>query len=249
MFKRPAIPWLLGAAGLLAACSPLPTNDQVAPPTEGEFAPPAAEQGADLFSDDATYKDVPTSTTFKPTLDFQVSSLKHGDSPSVTTSIYQTKNELEVRQTKTVIEHAAFRFDKLEVGQEIGTGKMEVGTPPKLTLDVSVKVSSTDKQSSAIFSVKASSIIGSVYVADLRIAQVNGGLSITSIGNATRANDKQGIHTTEVSARVTQTIAPGFVVLPDAAGPMRTRTVITSEADPTDQVSGQKVFRQTYTVE
>jgi hypothetical protein len=83
----------------------------------------------------------------------------------------------------------------------------------------------------------------------LRIAQVPGGLSITSIGNATRANDDQKIHTTEVSARVTQTIAPGYVVLPDATGPMRTRTVITSEPDPANQVAGQKVFRQTYTVE
>jgi uncharacterized protein YgbK (DUF1537 family) len=78
---------------------------------------------------------------------------------------------------------------------------------------------------------------------------VAGGLIITTLGNATRANDKNGIHNTEVSARITQTLNEGLVVLPQDVGPMRVRTLIVSEPDTTNQVTGQKVYRDTYTIE
>ena len=126
---------------------------------------------------------------------------------------------------------------------------MELGTPPKMTLDVSVKVTSTNQQDSAVLNVKASNILATVYVADMRIRQVPGGLFITSLGNATRANDKNGVHATEESARVTQVINEGYVQLPAEAGPMRTRTLIVSEPDPGNQVAGQKIYRETYTVD
>jgi hypothetical protein len=249
MFKRPAFPFALGVAGLLVGCVPLPTNDSVAPATESEFAPVAPAPAADFFADDATVQDVATPTKFKPDLKFTIGSLQHGQTPAVTISIYQTKGELEVKETHTLIEKASFRFDQLSPGQEVGTGSMELGTPPKMTLGVSVKVTSTDQTSTAVLSVKASNVLASVYVADMRIKQVAGGLIITTLGNATRANDKNGIHNTEVSARITQTLNEGLVVLPQDVGPMRVRTLIVSEPDTTNQVTGQKVYRDTYTIE
>lgn len=248
MIKRLALPYLLGAASLLAACVPLPTNEQVAPPTEAEFTQPAPE-GPDLFADDATVVDIATQTKFAPQLTFKLASLKAGGTPAVTISIYQTKGELELRETNSLIEKAAFRFDQISNGQEIATGKFELGTPPKMTLDISAKVITTDKTSGALVSVKASNLFANVYVADMRIKQVPGGLFITTVGNATRANDKNGVATTEVSARVTQVFQAGLIQLPATPGPMKVRTVINSEPDPANKVSGQKVFRETYTLD
>lgn len=248
MIKRLAFPYLLGAASLLAACVPLPTNEQVAPATEAEFNQPVP-QGPDLFTDDATVVNVETTTKFAPQLTFNIASLTPGGTPSVTLSIYQTKGELEIRETNSLIERAGFRFDLINNNQEIATGKFELGTPPKMTFDVSAKVITTDKTESALVSVKASNLFASVYVADMRIKQVPGGLFITSIGNATRANDKNGVFTTEVSARLTQTFQAGLIQLPATAGDMRVRTVISTEPDPAaDKKSGQKVFRNTFTL-
>lgn len=249
MFKRPAIPLALGLTGLLAACVPLPTNEQVAPATESEFSKAEPTPGVDLFADDAALKDVATPTKFKPELKFTVAGLTQGATPSVTTNIYQTKGELEIKETQTLIENASFRFDQLTPGAEVGTGTMDLGTPPKMSLGVSVKVTSTDQKESAVLSVKASNVFATVYVADMRIKQVPGGLFIATIGNATRANDKNGVAKTEVSARVVTTINAGFVQLPAASGPMRTRTVIISEPDPTNAVTGQMVYRETFIVE
>lgn len=247
--KRLAIPVVLWGASLFAGCVPLPSNDRVASPTEAEFSPPAVGQGADLFANDATIQDVETATKFAPQLQFSVQSLNHGEEPAVTTNIYQTKGELEIRETHTLLENATFRFDKLEVGKEAGYGRMEVGTPPKMTLDVSVRVTSLESKDTALLSVKAKNLLAEVYVADLRIKQMPGGLFISSLGNATRANDKNGVHTTEVSARVVQTLLPGLIHLPDAPGPMRTRTLIVAEPDPADRGNAQKVFRQTYAIQ
>lgn len=253
MMRKSAIPRWLGSAGFLfalAGCVALPTNDQTTAPSMADFnqGAPAQAETPDLFAGDALFVDLDTPTKFKPQLEFQIGSLAAQAEPTVTINIYQTKGELEVRRTDTIIENATFRFDKLSPGLVIGNGKMELGTPPKLTLDVALTVTSTDQTGNATVAIKASNVLASVYVADMRIKQAPGGLVITSIGNATRANDDNGVHLTEVSARIVQTIAPGFVHLP-AAGPMRTRTVIASEPDPGNQVSGQRVHRQTYTVE
>lgn len=246
MFKRPVTLLLAGVAGLLAACSipGLPVNDEVAPPTASDFQPVVI--GEDVWKEEKP--DVSTPTKFAPTLDFELQSLKAGEEPAVTINIYQTKSELEIKETHTLIENAGFRFDKLQVGQEVGYGKMEIGTPPKLTLDVSIRVTEAGPDT-AQMSVKASSLIAKVYVADLQIKSVPGGLSIISIGNATKADDKNGVHTTPASARVIQTLYPGYVKLPTQPGPMRTRTVIISEPDPTNQVTGQKVFNETLTIQ
>lgn len=246
MFKRPVQLSLIGLAGLLAACISLPTNESVAPPSSADFG--NAGSTADNFFPSPAPTDVATPTKFAPQVSFELQSVTAGEEPSVTTSIYQTKSELEIRETDTLIEKVAFHFDKLSVGQEIGFGKMEIGTPPKLTLDVSMKVLSTDQKENAIVSVKASSPLAQVYIADLQFKQLPGGLSIISLGNATRADDNNDVHTTQASARVTQTIYPGFVKLPNLPGPVRTRTVVISEPDPTNQVVGQKVFEPGFTV-
>jgi hypothetical protein len=232
-------------AGLLAACVALPTNESVAPPSAADFGNSAPE--TDFFASPAP-AEVKPPTKFQPQLSFEIQSLKAGEEPAISTNIYQTKDELEIRETDTLIEKVAFNFDKLSVGQEIGYGKMEIGTPPKLTLDISLKVLSTDQKESAIVSVKASSLIASVYVADLQLKQLPGGLSIISLGNATRADDKNDVHTTQASARVIQTIYPGFLKLPNLPGNVRTRTVIYSEPDPSNQTAGVKVFEPSFTV-
>jgi hypothetical protein len=233
---------------LLSACVALPTNDQVAAPTDSDFGAVTPAVTVDLFENDAEVKDVSTPTTFKPTLEFAIDALTPGAEPGVSINIYQTKNELELSFTETIIEKAGFHFDKLKPGLVIGGGKMEVGTPPKLTLDVAVSVTSTDNASTALLAVKGTSLIASVYIADIRIKQVPGGLVISSIGNATRANDKNDVHQTEVSARVIQTLSPGYVVLP-AAGPMRTRTRLVSEPDPKNREQAIKVYRKDYTIQ
>lgn len=239
----------MSGASLLAACSlPLPTNDSTAPPTAGDFKPVEAPAQVDPFAGD-TLVDVPTETKFDPKLTFELQSQKAGESPAVTISIYQTKSELEVRETQTLIEGADFRFDRLQVGTVVGDGKMELGTPPKMTLDVEMKVTATNGTDEAQMSVIAKNLLVEVYVADLQVKKVPGGLSIISIGNATRANDKNDVFTTIASARVTQTLYPGFVKLPAAPGPMRTRTLIISEIDPATQKAGQKVFRPTFELE
>ena len=239
---------LMSGASLLAACSlPLPTNDSTAPPGAADFKPVEGEQ-VDPFAGD-TLVDVPTQTKFDPKLSFELQSQKTGEAPAVTISIYQTKGEIEIRETQTLIEGAGFHFDKLEVGTSVGYGKLEIGTPPKMTLDVQMKVTSTNNHDEAQMSVIAKNFLAEVYVADLQVKTVPGGLSIISIGNATRANDKNDVFTTIASARVTQTLYPGFVKLPTTPGPMRTRTLIISEADPQDQKTGQKVFRPTFDLE
>lgn len=238
---------LMSGAGLLAACSlPLPTNDSTAPPNAADFKP--VETPVDPFEGD-TLTDVPTQTKFAPQLSFELLSKKAGESPAVTISIYQTKGEIEIRETQTLIEGASFAFDTLQVGTVVGDGKMEIGTPPKMTLDVLMTVTSTNQQDEAQMSVIAKNFLAEVYVADLQVKQVPGGLSIISIGNATRANDKNEVFTTIASARVTQTLYPGLVKLPTTPGPMRTRTLVVSEPDPKDQKTGQKVFRPTFDLE
>lgn len=249
-FKRPAsLLILMSGAGLLAACSlPLPTNDATAPPRSEDFKPIVVPERVDPFVGD-TIEDVATTTKFAPTLSFELQSQRVGEEPAVTISIYQTKSEIEIKETQSLIEGASFRFDKLQVGTSVGYGKFELGTPPKLTFEVLMRVTATNGRDEAQMSVKAKNLLAEVYLADLQVKQVPGGLSIISIGNATRANDVNDVFTTVASARVAQTIYPGFIKLPEIAGPMRTRTVIISEPDPVDQKTGQKVFRPTFELE
>lgn len=255
--KRPTI--LLGMAGLLASCQIpfLPTTEPAPPPAAEDFKPigqPAPGTGTggtggapvDPFT---SAQDVATATKFAPQLQMELTSTKAGEEPAITINLYQTKEELEVKETQTLLENASFRFEKLQVDQEVGTGKMEVGTPPKMTLDVSIKVVSTDGKETAMFTVKGENDLVRVYIADLQIKKVPQGLSIISIGNLARSNNKQGVSKTQASARVIQTLSAGFLQLPPTAGAMRTQTVIISEPDPTNQVTGQKVFRETLVIQ
>lgn len=261
MTQRPVL-LLVGVAGLLAACQIpfLPTTDPVPPPAADEFKPIVTPPGGgsaapgggpaapapDPFS---TLQDVPTTTKFAPQLTLDIPSSKVGDEPAITLNVYQSKGELEVKETQTLLEKASFRFDKLQVGQEVGTGKMDVGTPPKMTLDVSVKVTSTDNKETAMFTVKGENDLVRVYIADLQIKKVAEGLSIISIGNLARSNNKNGTNTTAASARVIQTLSPGYMHLSDTAGPMRIQTVLISEPEKDSGVVGQKVYRQTMTLQ
>ncbi|MDB5099125.1 MAG: hypothetical protein JWM80_3546 [Cyanobacteria bacterium RYN_339] len=248
---------------LLAGCQflPLPTNQPEVPrPASSDFldvfAPsptPTANSAAaspspyDPFTI-TTFTDVDTATKFAPKLTFTLDALKAGNSPGVTTDIYQTKAELEVRETHTLIEHASFHFEKLKVGMLVGGGQVDVGTPPKLTVPITVQVTETDSLSSAILSVRSDSPIAKIYVADLQVKVLYGSLSIVSIANASRANDKDGVHTIPASLRVIQKLDPGYVQLPDSPQVVRTRVIVTSEQDPGTNVAGQRVYNDKLTI-
>jgi hypothetical protein len=258
--------FLLPLMAVLAGCTllPLPTNQpEVPPPAAGDFnnvltaqpataaanvpASAAGGGGFDPFSD-TSFKNVDTATKFAPVFKSTVDPLEAGATPSVTTDIYQTKSELEARQVNTLIEGASFHFEKLKVGLQVGSGQADVGTPPKLSVPIEVKVEDTDSSTYAVLSVKSNSALAKIYVGDLQVKVLFGSLSIVSIANASRANDKDDVHTLPASLRVVQKLDAGYVQLPAKAGPMRTRMIITSEPDPTTNVAGQRVFNETLTV-
>ena len=244
MRRRPAMLLLGAIAGLLPACLSLPTNSQLPPASGSDFAsaPPDA-LGA------SAPPEVNAPTKFAPQFTLSFQSLKAGEEPAVTTSVYQTKGELEVHDSRTLVENGGFIFQGLKVGQQVGYGQMDIGTPPKLSLTVDVRVTATDGSSTATLSVKASSPLASVYVADQQIQQLPGALEIDTLGNASRADAVNGIYTTQVSAKVTETLLPGFFTLPSTAGVMRTQTVFTSEALPADGITARKVFTPAFTVD
>lgn len=243
--QRLAASGFILAAGLCAACSLIPTNAAAPPPAPTDF--PSVAPAPDLFAGPAP-QEVTTPTKFEPQFAMSLASLKAGDAPAVSTSVYQTKGELEIKETDTLIGDTGFAFDKLAVGQQVGTGTMAIGTPPKLTLNVSMQVLSTNQQDTAMISVKASNPIAQVYIADMLIRKLPGGLSIIALGNETRADDVNGVHTTEASAKVTEDFAPGFFLLPSQPGVVQTRTIFVSEPDPQNQVTARKVFDASETV-
>ncbi|HEY9722383.1 MAG TPA: hypothetical protein V6D47_10230 [Oscillatoriaceae cyanobacterium] len=202
---------------------------------------------ADIFAGTAP-QDVQAPTKFAPQFTFNLGSLQASGTPSLSTSVYQTKGELEVKESDALIADAGFNFGKLSVGQQIGGGKFEVGTPPKLTLGVTITVLSTNRQDQALVAVKATSPIAQVYIADELIQAVPGGLSIVSIGNQTRADDVNDVHTTQASARVTEDFDAGYFKLPVTPEVMKTRTTFISEPDPSNGVTAQVVFDASETV-
>lgn len=258
-------PLLLLAVTAGCTLLPLPTNQpEVPPPASGDFnnvllTPPATAAadvpasgastggGYDPFAD-TSFKDVDTATKFAPTFKSTVDPLQAGATPSITTDIYQTKGELEIRQANTLIEGAGFHFEKLKVGLVVGSGQADIGTPPKLSVPIEIKVDDTDAATYAILSVRSNSALARIYLADLQVKVLFGSLSIVSIANASRANDKDDIHTLPASTRVVQKLDAGYVQLPAKAGPIRTRMIITAEADPGTNVAGQRVFKETLTV-
>jgi hypothetical protein len=231
-----------------ASASPAPAVS-VAPGATpaASVAPTAPPSAYDPFAE-TRFKDVETATKFAPTFVFVVDPLKAGATPGVTTDIYQTKGELEVRQVNMLVEHASFHFEKLTNGMAIGGGQVDIGTPPKLSVPILVKVDDTDSKSYAILSVRSDSPLAKIYLADLQIKVLYGSLSIVSIANASRANDKDGVYSTPASIRVVQHIDPGYVQLPSTAQGLRTRVIVTAEADPSTNVAGQRVYNNTVTI-
>lgn len=238
--------------GLPTAAAPSPTGS--APPSQGSGAPDVpgapAVPGALASHDpgpftETQFQDVTTPTKFLPQFGLGFDALRVGYEPEVTLDVYQTKGELEVKEVRALVENASFRYEKLSVGLAIGDGQMDVGTPPKLSLPVSITVTQTDGATFAVIAAKASRPLLEVYLSDIRIKQVGGNLSIVSISNLARGNNSRGQHTTEASARVVQRIFPGFMTLPGAAGAMRTRVLLYSEEDPANGATALRVHRQT----
>lgn len=237
--------------GLPVAAQPSATTQAGGPPTTGApgtNAPPVP--AASATSDpspftETTFQDVVTPTKFAPQFLLGFDALRVGYEPEVKLEVYQTKAELELREVRALVENASFRYDKLSVGLEIGDGQMDVGTPPKLTLPVSIKVTQTDGATFAVLAAKATRPLLEVYLSDIRLKQLNGNLSIVSIGNVARGNNSRGQHTTEASARVVQRIFPGYMVVPGTAGAMRTRVLLYSEEDPANGATALRVNRQT----
>ena len=210
--------------GTVPAASPTPVAD-VTPFTDPRFV------------------DVKTTTKFTPVVLFGFDGLKAGGEPAVSSDVYQTSDELEVREVRTLLEGTRFRYDRLQVGGRVGGGQMDIGTPPKLTLAVTVACTDTDKQTYGVFSVKAANALVELYLADIRVKDNDGNLSIVSVANYARANDAEGRATTERSARVVQRFDAGYVVLPDA-GSMRMRVLTYSETDPAGGGTAMRVQRQ-----
>jgi hypothetical protein len=197
---------------------------------------------------DSQFAGIDAPTPFAPVFGLTVSSLQAGGSPEVATSFYQVPNELQVGEVDTLIEHATFHFEKLTIGMQIGGGKLEVGTPPKLTLPVAVRVEDTDGKESALLSVKSDSAISHIYIADMQVKVLYGSLAIISLGNAARASATQGAATLPHSAKITQSFAAGFVQLPSTPGNMRTRVIIKSVPDPTNRVTAQRIATSTLVI-
>jgi hypothetical protein len=272
MYLRPVALALLAAAGLGACIPGLPSNPSAPPLSATGFsdadptpepaavpapaasptpaAGPAATPTPPVVSDgspfsDPRFQDVSTSTKFQPKFFFSFDEIRAGAEPGVALDVYQTKAELEVREVRILLERTRFHYEKLRVGLEVGDGHMDIGTPPKLGLDVKVVCTETDGATYGVFSVKGEGPLVSVYLADVRIKDNDGNLSVVSIGNLARANDRDGRHTTEASARVIQKFYPGYVILPPDPGTMRMRQLIYSETDPAGGGTALRVIHQT----
>lgn len=243
---------------LAAGCSPALVNEPQLPTAHvSEFPAAFADTGAtvtasaapayDPFSDTSA-ADIAAKTPFKPVFDTSLGSLKANDSPAVTSSVYQTSTELQVGEVDTLLEHASFHFEKLTKGLQIGGGQIDIGTPPKLSLPVVIAVEDTDGKSYAVLSAKSNSLTANIYVADIEVKVLYGSLALISLGNAARAAALQGNAVIGHSAKVTQIINAGYVQLPADAGTVRTRVVIKSVPDPSNQVSAQKVINSSLTV-
>lgn len=246
--------------------TPVPTGDSAsssagavtgAPAaTEGSASGPVPAAGAstpapkpayDPFAD-TSFTDVNAPTNFMPVFTMNMGSTGAGDSPAVATSVYQTYQELSVGEIDMLVEHVGFHFEKLQVGQNVGDGTVEIGTPPKLILPVAMQVEDTNQKDYALVSVKSDSLTAHIYIADLQIRTLYGSLAILSQANAARASAKSGNPTTPRSARVTETFSPGFVQLPSEPGNIRTRTIIRSVPDPHGNVTAQRVLTSAITI-
>ena len=228
--------------------SPKPGGGPAGSAGGGVAAPvaPAAETGDPFVTPD--FVDITTASAYKPAFSFALlADLSPGASPALETSIYQTAQEVELREARLLLENCQLRYDRFSRGQTIGTVVLDVGTPPKATLSGSLRVTEVGSNYVTV-EAKASNAVASAYIADIRFRQVDGHLSIVSIANFSRGNDAQGIHVTERSARVTQRLEPGFLVLPQRPGPFRARALLYGENDPRGGGTPLKVVRNTFTV-
>jgi hypothetical protein len=223
--------------------SPDPTAIATAPLAP----PPQPTEGGEVLSpfDDARHQDVETPTRFTPVLSATFDQLRANGLPTATLDVYQVKGELEVRELRLLLERASFRYERLRPGVRIGDGRLDVGTPPKMSLPAAITVTETDSATYALATVKATNALATVYVADMRIKQQGGHLSVVSVSNFARGNDRNGQRTTEASARIVQRLYPGYIQLPGESGAMRMRVLVYSEPDPTTDREGLRVLRQT----
>lgn len=227
-----------------SAATPAPGTSAVPAPAISTTPEPSPE--ADPFGD-MRYRDVVTVTKFAPSFALAFDSAGASQEPGILLDVYQTKGELELKEMRALLENAAFRFDKLAVGMEVGTGTMDVGTPPKLSLGVTMTVTETDAATYAVIASKASNGLVRVYLSDIRVKRLGDDLQLISVSNFARGNDGSNQHTTEASARVVQRLAPGFLVLP-FAGQMRTRVLMYSEPDPAGGGTALRVHRASFTI-
>lgn len=171
------------------------------------------------------------SAKFAPQLSWGLSDLRMGATPVVKLSVYQTSQELEVREARFLLENTQFRFDRVSKGVKLGGGSLDIGTPPKLSLPIAITAVEVDLVGrSAVFSVIADGPGARVHVADLKIRNNSEGLSIVSLGNLSRANDADGTYLTPYSARVTQELDTGWLILP-LQPVLRGRASFVSEPD------------------
>jgi hypothetical protein len=237
-----------------ADADPLPAapatspDDTVAATATAPIGPPRqAAEGEEALSpfDDLRHQDVETATRFTPVLSATFDQLRANGLPTATLDVYQVKGELEVRELRLLLERASFRYERLRPGMRIGDGRLDVGTPPKMSLPAAITVTETDGATYALATVKATNALATVYVADMRIKQQGGHLSVVSVSNFARGNDRNGQRTTEASARIVQRLYPGYIQLPGESGAVRMRMLVYSEKDPTTDREGLRVLRQT----
>ena len=194
------------------------------------------------------WQDIITKTRFTPQLNYSFDPPRSSASPETQIEMYQTKGEIEVKEVRFLLQGARFRFDRLSKDAIIGDGRLDVGTPPKLSIPAQVTITDTDRTSYAVAKVEANSLLASVYVADLRIKQLGNNLSIVSVSNFARGNNRHGQFTTEASARVVQRLYAGYLLLPDASA-MEVRALIYSEPDAeNDKREALRVHRQAVTL-
>ncbi|MEB3197309.1 MAG: hypothetical protein VKP62_08910 [Candidatus Sericytochromatia bacterium] len=208
--------------------------------------PPSPEVTSNPF--DSLVEDVITPTRFTPKVNTIFDSLPANGTPETSIDLYQTKGELEVREVRLLLEGASFHFARVMVGSVIGDGQLDIGTPPKMSLPAQITVTETDQSTFAVAAVKAQNLVATVYVADIRLKMNDGHLSVVSVSNFARGNDRNGQRLTEASARITQRLYPGYLRLPAQPGRMRMRTLVYSEADPGTGQEALRIFRKTLTI-
>lgn len=220
-----------GAPTPVATPSALPTPASPLPaPVAAPVMGPASSDPAPFT--DNRFSDIATKSRFAPKFSFAFDAISVNAQPAITLDIYQTAEELEVKEIRALIERSTFRYDRLKVGMQVGSGQMDVGTPPKASATIKIVCTDTDAKTYGVFTAKATHPLVNVYLSDIKIKDNDGNLSLVSISNFARGNDHVGRRTTERSARIQQRFDPELLLLSSVPGELRSRVLIYSEGDP-----------------